>query len=280
MGGGTNGKQTGRKNEDRPAIWVGYGKLLKLFRENARLTQEELAERISYSHESVASVEQGRRPAKAPFTAAAERVLEAGGALQVLQEEVDFAKLPAFFRDFVLIEMEAVSRSSYDPLMVPGLLQTPDYARALFEGHCPRLSEEAVEYSVDARMNRQTILTRTPTAEFAFVIGESALRNPVGSRAVMRRQQQQLLEHSRLPNVEIQVMPSEYGYHPGLEGPIVLVETVEHHQFGYFESQGIGNVVSDPAHVSAFGLRYGKLRSQALHTGESARLIEQLAGEQ
>ncbi|NLU72966.1 helix-turn-helix domain-containing protein [Streptomyces sp. HNM0575] len=276
--GSTNGKQSGRKNDDRPAIWVGYGKLLKLFRENARLTQEELADRISYSAESVSSVEQGRRPAKAPFTAAAERALEAGGALQVLQDEVDFAKLPAFFRDFVLIEMEAVSRSSYDPLMIPGLLQTEGYARTLFEGHCPRLSEDAVEYSVDARMSRQTLLTRNPTVELAFIIGEAALRNPVGGREIMRRQLQQLLEQGRLGNVEIQVMPSEHGYHPGLEGPIVLVETAEHQHFGYFESQGVGNVVSDPAQVSVFGLRYGKLRSQALHAGESARFIEQLAG--
>lgn len=279
--GGTNSKHADRKKqEDRPAIWVGYGKLLRLFRDNAGLTQEELADRISYSVDTVSSVEQGRRPAKAPFTAAAERVLEAGGALQVLQEEVDFTKLPAFFRDFVLIEMEAVSRCSYDPLMIPGLLQTEDYARTLFEGHCPRLSEDAVEYSVDARLSRQQLLTRTPTVEFAFVVGEAALRNPVGSREIIRAQQQHLLEQAVLPNVELQVMPTEYGYHPGLEGPIVLVETAEHRQFGYFESQGVGSVVSDPAQVSAFGLRYGKLRSQALHAGESARFVEQLAGEQ
>lgn len=277
--GGTNSKQTGRKNDDRPAIWVGYGKLLKLFRENARLTQEELAERISYSHESVASVEQGRRPAKAPFTAAAERVLEAGGALQVLQEDVDFAKLPAFFRDFVLIEMEAVSRSSYDPQLIPGLLQTEDYARTVFEGRCPPLEDEVVEQHVDARLNRQRLLTKRPAVNFSFVIDEAALRNPLGTPETMRHQIDHLLTQGRLRNVEIQVMPLGRGFHPGLNGPMVLIETGEHQHFGYFESQGIGHVVCDRAHVSSFSLRYGKLRSMALNIRESTAFIEQLAGE-
>jgi transcriptional regulator with XRE-family HTH domain len=277
--GGTNGKQTGRKNDDRPAIWVGYGKLLKLFRENSGLTQEELAERISYSAESVASVEQGRRPAKAPFTAAAERVLEAGGALQVLQEEVDFAKLPAFFRDFALIEMDAVSRSSYDPQLVPGLLQTEDYARAVFEGRCPPLEENVVEQQVEARLNRQRLLTRYPPVNCSFVIDEAVLRNPLGSRETMREQIGQLLTQGRLRNVEIQVMPLRSGFHPGLNGPMVLIETEEHQHFGYFESQGIGHVVSDRAELSSFSLRYGKLRSMALNLRESTSFIEQLAGE-
>ncbi|MGH3314340.1 MAG: helix-turn-helix domain-containing protein [Streptomyces sp.] len=278
MGNASN-KQARRTHEDRPAIWVGYGKLVKLFRDNAGLTQEELAARVGYSLEHVGSVEQGRRPAKAQFTAAAERVLKAGGALEVLQEEVDLAKLPAFFRDFVLIEMEAVSRCSYDPQLVPGLLQTEDYARSVFEGRCPQLTDEAVEDNVDARLTRQKLLTKTPAAEFAFIVGETALRNPVGGPQIMGAQLQHLLEQSRLRNVEIQVMRADYGYHPGLDGPIVLVETEEHHQFGYFESQGIGHVVSDPSQVSLFGLRYGKLRSMALNIGESAAFIEELAGE-
>lgn len=92
------------KDDDRPVIWVGYGKLLKLFRERAHYTQQALADAVGYSYEQAASIEQGRRPAKAAFTDAAERVLCAGGALAVLQDDVDRAKLPAFFWDFALIE--------------------------------------------------------------------------------------------------------------------------------------------------------------------------------
>jgi transcriptional regulator with XRE-family HTH domain len=267
----------GRWRDERPGIWVGYGRLLKLFRERARLTQEQLADAIGYSTELVGAVERGRRPAKEQFTAGAERVLDAQGALAALQGEVDFAKLPPFFRDFGLIELDAVSRFSYDPLLVPGLLQTEAHARAVFEGHLPLLSEETVAEYLDARLNRQKLLTRTPLIDFSFVIGEAALRNPVGGGEVVREQYGQLLALGRLRNVSIQVMPTEYGVHPGLHGPMVLVETADQQRFGYFESQEIGRVVGEAQQVSTLGLRYGKLRSQALNEDESAVFIEQLA---
>lgn len=273
-------RQGGGNGRDRPAVWVAYGRLLRLFRRRAGLTQEQLAELVEYSLEQVASIEQGRRPAKAKFTAAAERVLNTGGVLEELQEEVDFAKLPAFFRDFVLIELEAVSRFDYDPLLVPGLLQTEEYARAVFGGHVPVLDDETIQNHVDVRLSRQKLLTKTPLVTFSFVVGEMALRNVLGSSGAMRRQHEHLLNVAQRRNVEIQVMPSLGGFHPGLDGPMVTVETGDHQRFGYFESQNIGHVVSDPAEVSMFELRYGKLRSQALNVKESAAFIEQLAGEQ
>lgn len=267
------------KDDDRPVIWVGYGKLLKLFREHAGYTQQALADAVGYSYEQTASIEQGRRPAKAAFTDAAERVLSAGGALAVLQDDVDRAKLPAFFWDFASIETEAVSRFSYDPLLVPGLLQTEEYARALFAGHCPPLDDEIIEQHTEARLNRQKLLTRTPLVDLSFVIEEAALRNPVGGPDAMRRQLQHLLDVGELRNVEIQLMPSHKGFHPGLNGAFVVLETLEHRQVGYVESQGAGFVICDPNKVSGFALRYGKLRSQALSAEESARRITRLAGE-
>ncbi|MEU2725162.1 helix-turn-helix domain-containing protein [Streptomyces smyrnaeus] len=271
--------QQRKREDDRPGIWVGYGKLLRKFRLAAGYSQEALAPLLGYSAEQVASVEQGRRPAKAPFTEAAERVLNAGGVLATLQDDVDFAKLPAFFRDFVLLEMEAVSRFDYDPLLIPGLLQTEEYARALFEGHVPVLDEEAVDDNVDARLNRQKILTKSPLVDFSFVIGEAALRQELGGPGTMKEQYRHLLAMGKLRNVAIQVIPVGCSFHPGLHGAMVLVETSEHQQYGYFESQNIGHVVSDPQQVSKFSLRYGKLRSQALNVEESAAFVEQLAGE-
>ncbi len=270
-----------RANErELPAIWIGYGKLAKLFRERARLTQEQLAAEIGYSPEQVASIEQGRRPAKIAFTEAAERVLNAQGVLRTLQDDVDLAKLPAFFRDFASIEAEAVSRFSYDPLLIPGLLQTEEYARALFAGHCPPLADDIMERHVEARISRQRLLTKTPMVELSFIIGESALLNALGGEAVMRRQLRRLVEVGDLRNVEIQVMPATSGWHPGLNGPMVLLESVRHRRIGYVECQEVGSFVSDRAMVTAFGLRYGKLRSQALNTEESSRYIKRLSGEQ
>ncbi|PJM93998.1 helix-turn-helix domain-containing protein [Streptomyces sp. CB01373] len=271
--------KTKDEGPDLPGVWSAYGVLLQHLRKRCGLNQQQLGDAIGYSLEQVASVEQGRRPAKAAFTVAADRVLEACGVLEVLQDEVDRAKLPRFFRNFALIEAEVVSRFSYDPLLVPGLLQTEAYARAVFAGHCPPLSEEIIDQRTEARLSRQKLLMRVPLAELSFILSEEALRDPVGSPEVMREQWQRLLEVGVLRNVEIQVMPAGRGFHPGKNGPFVVVETHEHKHLGYFESQGVGCVVSEPAEVSAFALRYGKLRSQALNVEESARLIERMVGE-
>lgn len=201
------------------------------------------------------------------------------GELAVLQPEVDRAKLPLFFQDFAGIEAECVSRFAYDPLLIPGLLQTPDCARALLLAHCPRLDAETVEQRIEARLHRQQLLTRTPTVETSFIVGEAALINPLGESNMMKAQLQHLLEVGNLVNVELQVMPIRRGVHTGLNGAFVLVETREHRHVGYIEAQQVGMVISEPAKVSALGLRYGKLRSQALNVDESARLIERLAGE-
>ncbi|MEU6390442.1 helix-turn-helix transcriptional regulator [Streptomyces sp. NPDC046939] len=268
-----------REEKDLPGAWAAYGALLRHLRKRAGLRQQELGDAIGYSLEQVASVEQGRRPAKAAFTTAADRTLEARGSLEALQDEVDRGKLPRFFRNFAQIEAEVVSRFSYDPLLVPGLLQTEAYARAVFAGHCPPLSAEIIDRHTEARLSRQKLLSRVPLAELSFTIGEEALRSSVGDPAVMRGQWQHLLAVGALRNVEVQVMPAASGFHCGLDGPFVTLETKEHRHLGYVESQEVGYIVQDPADVSAFGLRYGKLRSQALNSDQSARLIERLVGE-
>ncbi|MGW1705036.1 helix-turn-helix domain-containing protein [Streptomyces sp. NPDC002206] len=271
----------GRKpDKERPVVWSAYGKLLRLFRERAGLTQQGLADAIGYSVEQVASVEQGRRPAKVSFTEASERVLEAGGALRVLQDDVDRAKLPLFFQDFALLESEAVSRFSYDPLLIPGLLQTQQYAEALLEAHFPPLDEETIEQRVAARLSRQGLLTRkNPPIVFVFVVEETAVRRMVRSVEVMRGQLEHLLQCSAMRNVELQLMPTARGAHSGLNGGMVLLESADRKQYVYVETQDIVGVRSDRHEVSEFWLRYGMLRTQALSTEESSRLIERMVGE-
>ncbi|WP_435837308.1 helix-turn-helix domain-containing protein [Streptomyces aurantiacus] len=265
---------------DLPGAWSAYGVLLQHLRKRAALNQQQLGDAIGYSLEQVASVEQGRRPAKVAFTVAAERVLGAGGVLEVLQGEVDRAKLPRFFRNFALIEAEAVSRFSYDPMLVPGLLQTEAYARALLAAHYPPLEEEVIEHHLSARLARQSLLTRkNPCVVFSFVLEEGSLRRLVGGRDVMKEQLARLRDCTRMRNVEIQVMPTQRAAHSGVNGQMVLLETREHQQLVAIEAQGIMNIRSDRNEVSQFWLQYGMLRSQALNTEESAKFIERMAGE-
>ncbi|MFR9758232.1 Scr1 family TA system antitoxin-like transcriptional regulator [Streptomyces sp. TR06-5] len=279
MGNGLE-RRRGRDTDDPPGAWAAYGKLLRLFRDRTGLTQQQLGDAIGYSLEQVASVERGRRPAKQTFTEAAETTLEACGALRVLQEDVDHAKLPAFFRDAALLESEAISRFSYDPLLVPGLLQTEDYARALLNAHFPPLDEETVEERVSARIARQSLLTRVrPPFVFVFILEETVLHRQIGDPEVMRQQLTKLLECSRMRNVELQVMPTSRGAHSGLNGPMVLLETTDRQRYAYVETQDIVSVASDRDEVSELWLRHGMLRTQALDTEESARIIQRVAGE-
>ncbi len=278
---GNNRRRGTRTNEDdRPGSWVAYGKLLKFFRTKAELTQEELAERIRYSQDHCASVEQGRRPARAEFTGRAEEAVEAGGVLWELQEEVDLAQLPTFFHDLAALEKEAVVRFSYDPLVIPGLLQTEDYARTLLSAAYPPLDDDTVEEWLTARLARQALLTRKkPLAVFSFIIEEATLRRMVGGHQVMRAQLHRLLECAKLRNVDIQVMPSSRAVHGGLNGHMVLLEAADGRQFVYVDSQGCVMSRAGREQTGAFWLRYGSMRAFALSTEESVRLIEQVAGE-
>jgi len=266
--------------DDPPAIWLGYGKLLKLHRRRAGMTQEQLAGAIMYSLDMVSAVERGKRPAKLPFTRAAERVLDAGGTLLALQEDVDLARLPRFFHDFATLEAEAISFFWYGGYVVPGLLQTEDYARALLNAHFPPLDEDTLEERLAARMDRQAQLKRTkPPLVAVFLIEEAVLYRPMGGPDVMKAQLRKLLEQTELPNIQIQIMPTSFGAHSGLNGSMVLLETTDHTKVAYVESQDVSSVVSEPDMVSEFWLRYGMLRSQALNLEESARLIKRAAGE-
>lgn len=275
-----NNRRRGKRinDDDRPGSWVAYGKLLKFFRTKAGLTQEELAERMGYSQDHCASVEQGRRPAKGEFTERAEEVTGAGGVLTELQEEVDRAQLPAFFQDFATLEADAVSRLSYDPMLIPGLLQTEEYARALISVNCPPLADETMDQHVTARLARQALLTRQkPPVAFIFIIEEATLHRRIGGREVLQRQLRKLVEHAKLRNVEIQILPTAAAAHCGLDGHMVLLEGADRKQIVCLESQGRVIATSSGDAVSDYRHRYGSLLTKALDTERSIRLIEQVA---
>ncbi|WP_308401178.1 DUF5753 domain-containing protein [Streptomyces sp. AC512_CC834] len=140
-------------------------------------------------------------------------------------------------------------------MLVPGLLQTEAYAQALLEAHFPPLDEETVEQRVAARVARQALLTRKrPPIVFVFIVEESAVRRAVGDTSVVRQQLEHLLECSTM-------------------------RSTDHKQHVYVEVQDIVSVRSDRHEVSEFRLRYGTLRTQALNTEESSRLIQHMEGE-
>ncbi|MFD3560537.1 helix-turn-helix domain-containing protein [Streptomyces sp. NPDC058686] len=256
-----------------------FGRQLKLCRERAGLDRAELGARTGYSASTIASFEQGRRIPPPKFIDLADEVLDAGGVLRAGKEEVARAQYPAFFRDAAQHEAHAVESHVYATQAAPGLLQTEEYARAVFAMWRPLLDEGVIEQRVAARLARQEIFARRPAPHLSFVIEEAVLHRPLGGEVVWRGQLEQFLLASEKRNVEIQVMPLSRLEHAGLAGPFTLMETKDGRRIAYTEVQGDSRVHTERGKVREIEAAYGSLRAQALTPAESLSLIEKLLGE-
>ncbi|MFD3826742.1 helix-turn-helix domain-containing protein [Streptomyces sp. NPDC058625] len=130
--------------------------------------------------------------------------------------------LPPTYRDFISLESQAGAMRTLETTVVPGLLQTPEYARAVTEAALEGASEERLDTLVEVRLARQDVLRADPPLEFSAVLDEAVLRRQVGGPGVMIRQLERLVEAARLPQVRLQVLPFTAGAHIGVTGPFVI----------------------------------------------------------
>ncbi|MFI1562766.1 helix-turn-helix domain-containing protein [Streptomyces sp. NPDC020490] len=256
-----------------------FGRQLKLLRERAGMDRPRFGSLTGYSASTIASFEQGRRIPPPKFIDQADELLGAGGLLSASKEEVARAQYPAFFRDAAKLEAEAVVLHVYAIQAVPGLLQTQEYARAVFAMWRPQLDEVVIEQRLAARLARQEIFDRRPAPHLSFVIEEAVLLRPLGGEVVWRGQLEQLLLIEEKRNVEIQVMPLSRQEHAGLAGPFTLMEMKDGRRIAYAEVQGDSRVHTERQKVRELERTYGSLRAQAHTPAESRSLIEKLLGE-
>lgn len=271
----------GPRPEDEPGtgIVAAFGRQLKLVRVAAGVERAELGARLGYSASSISSYEQGRRIPPPRFIDRADEVLGAGGMLKVLKEELARAQYPAFFRDAARKEAGATALSVYAVYAVPGLLQTEEYARAVFRMQRPLLDDDVIEQRLAARLARQDIYDRRPAPLLSFIIEESVLRRPMGSWPTLCEQLEQILLISQKRNVEVQVMPTDREDHGALGGPFSLIDTAQGQRIAYAEVQDESRLYTSQATVRVLESRYGIIRSQALTPRESSAFIEKLLGE-
>ncbi|MGY4977486.1 helix-turn-helix domain-containing protein [Streptomyces sp. 900105755] len=268
------------QDEEAEAVLRAVGRQIKVWREAAGLRQGELGAAIGYSEEMVSAVERGRRIPKPDFLEKADEVLGAGGKLAFMKEDVERARYPKKVRDLAKLEDEAVELGAYANHNMHGLLQTEEYARALFAMRRPAYPEDELERQIAARMARRRAFERVPPPLLTFVQEEVTLRRPIGGRMVLRRQLEHLLELGRLRNVEIQVMPTDREDHAGMSGPIRLLKLQDGKTLGHSEAQLHSRVISDPREVQIMDMRYGMIRAQALPPRESLAFIEKVLGEE
>jgi transcriptional regulator with XRE-family HTH domain len=267
------------EDEEAAAVLRAVGRQIRMWREAAGMKQAELGAAIGYGEEMVSSVERGRRIAKPDFLDGADAVLGAGGKLSAMKEDVERARYPKSVRDLTKLEDEAVEMGAYASDHIHGLLQTPEYAEALYGMRRPAFTEDEIERHVAARMARKSVFERVPRPLVTFVQEEVALRRPVGGRMALRRQLEHLLEISQLRHVAIQVMPTDREDHAGMDGSFRVLKLRNGKTLGYSGGQLYNRVITDPREVQVLEMRYGMIRAQALSPRESRAFIEKLMGE-
>lgn len=262
-----------------PMAWRYCGNQIKLWRTQAGVSREELGRAANYEPESVKSMEQGRRRPTPQLLEVADELCGAKGLLAAASGYLQPEKYPARAHEYMTLEAEAIALDWFETLLIPGLLQTEEYARALMSGSCPPVEDETIEERVAARLQRQEKLGGKPTTLCSFVLYEATLRTLVGGRESMTRQLQHLLNVSELRNVAIQVLTAEAGATAALNGSLILLETPEHDHYVFTEGQETSVLSADPQRLSILTQRHGMIRMQALGVQESANFIRKVAEE-
>lgn len=264
---------------ERSDSLLTFGAVVQAFRERAGLTQEEFAPLVGYAVSTVAAIEQGRRFPSRHFVDRAEEVLDAFNALRNAARHLSRKPgLAAWFRQWARLEQTALSLCTYECRLIPGLLQTEAYARAVFQNGVPPLSDRVIEDRVAERVARQQVLHENVTSSFNFLLEEALFHRHTGGRDVTHDLITHIVNCAERRHIELQIMPLEQPKHAALQGSIQLLETPEHHWLGYSEGQRSGQLISDPDDVSVLQRRYARMRTQALTPEDSVSLLKQMRG--
>ncbi|WP_245687579.1 helix-turn-helix domain-containing protein [Streptacidiphilus griseoplanus] len=266
-------RRTERGSAGNPAAL--FGAELRHAREARSYSQGELARLLHVDPSLVCRIERGGRVPQRGFAEGCDRVLGTGGLMTRLWAQVDWyaeVEHPDWFQRYADMEAEAVTIRQFQLARISGLLQTEDYARALFS----RGGAEGAEERVAARMSRQRRFLVDDSASLVVVLDESAIRMNVGGAAVMRGQLGHLLEIARRPNIVLQVAPFD---RPELRRPntsMTMLTLPDGHRWAYSESLDRGHFGDDPAVIARHERAYDVLRAQCLTVHESMILITSL----
>ncbi|MFJ9466733.1 helix-turn-helix domain-containing protein [Streptomyces caniferus] len=249
-----------------------FGEVLRHFREAAGLTQEELSNKIPCDRSQVARVEAGTRVPQESFAKQCDELLQTGGVLLRLWGRIDWypeVQHPDWFERRAEMDAETLALREYQERVIPGLLQAPGYAHALFSQVA---SGPAVEERVRARLSRQPRFLADNGPLYIAVLDESCLRNAVGSPEVMRDQCAHLLSVGQHSNIRVQVAPAGRFGLVRPRGSMSLIE-LPNGRWVYSESLDRGYFNNDPAVYLRHSQTYDVLRADALSAPESAALI-------
>ncbi len=266
--------------------------MLRRVREKAGITGDELSRRLGWSPTTVSRMENGRRPSTT--TDVIQYTVMCGAQLSEVQPIVEFTRvaehqegyylsdkrIDGSLQSLIFHESSAEHSIIYEPQVIHGLLQTPEYARALITGIKPDIDEDRVAGAVRTRMERRRILSLPKPARFSFYIHEQALRLRVGSDQIMHEQLLHLVLTAALDNVSLRVVPSVAGERSALGGAFRFMEFHDHRPTVYLDHLGGGGLfLDDPGYVRAYRELVPVLADVALNEGQSREFAAGLADE-
>jgi transcriptional regulator with XRE-family HTH domain len=264
---------------------------LKHFREQAGLTGEQVAEPMGWSVAKVYRMEGDKvrilvRDVQRLLTlyqvtgAQADAVLELARQARVKDWWHQYSgAIPEWFQFYVGLEAAASAMHGYDSELVPGLLQTEDYVRAIMSTAPAPETDEDIERQILVRMERQKRLVAPDAPDLWVVLNEGVIRRTVGGAKVMREQLTRLVEISKLGNVTLQVLTYDAGAHPAMHGSFKVMQFPDpaDPDVVYVEAQTGALYLEKPEDVGRYSLMFDHLRAQALSTEASRDLMAQLA---
>jgi transcriptional regulator with XRE-family HTH domain len=189
------------------------------------------------------------------------------------------AGLPKLWRALIDYENKATRIQTYEPLIIPGLLQTGEYCEAMLRGNDDTLSDAELDNLVATRMARQAVLTRSAAPQYLAVIHEAALRIWVGGPGTMARQMRHLLSVSQRPNIVLRVVPMSAGANVALRGSFNILELTEEPDLVHVENQITGMFLEEDADLSGYRLALRNILGVALAVDATTTLIDTIATE-
>ncbi|MFC9397283.1 Scr1 family TA system antitoxin-like transcriptional regulator [Streptomyces sp. NPDC057027] len=258
--------------------WEFFGELLKERREEAGLSQGELGRRVFVSGAYIGLFEQGIRKPQLDVAKRIDEVLQTGGIFErTWRKLINKSPYASYFSAVAELEAVATRICEFAPAVVPGLLQTAEYARAVTVAMHPFATEEFIEEKVTARIDRATILRGTTRPEYWVILHENAVLTPVGGQAVMAATLDHIATLARERKALATVLPRSVGAHAHMTGSLKLMEFEDQPPTAYTETGFSGTLLDDPAVVKQAQRAYDLLRVATLSPEASLALIESAA---
>ncbi|MFE5855678.1 helix-turn-helix domain-containing protein [Streptomyces sp. NPDC056500] len=262
-------------NEDggKPTPRTVLGRRLQRLRMEEGLSQRALAERVTYPHTYLSRVERGEQLPSEALAQALDAHFRTHGLFVELLDMAQDSTIPDYGRTIVESEKSAARIQVFECSLVPGLLQTEGYARALFQASLPGFAGDDVESRVGARMRRKQIFEREEPLLYWAIMDEAAVKRPMGGMSCMAGQIAHLLTAAESWNISVQILPFARGQHPLLGGSLSLLTLASGATLGYAESFISGELVESPKGVLGLTQRFDVARSMALPERESLDLL-------